>query len=289
MKNDESKANIRFPIRELSARTQVHTVTLRAWERRYGLLKPQRTPKGHRLYSDDDVVTVGNILGFVARGVPLGKVRRLLNDGASSSSQFDETESWQGLLTDVLLAIDAFSVSKLAHIIQETFANYPVPICRDRLIEPLLSALVLRDDHGAASGFVENEIIRYALGRTNTKAASKKDPFSVTLIAGQHAPLWRLALTALELTDADFSTYLFSQRYSVAAAVELANKFSESHVVFYEDGIWKNKENGLIDEALLENTRLFVCGTAAVLANLSDDRRVFANLESCFKSMLKQR
>lgn len=289
MKNDESKGNKQFPIRELSARTQVHTVTLRAWERRYGLLKPQRTPKGHRLYSDDDVVTVGNILGFVARGVPLGKVGRLLNDGASSPLQFDETESWSGLLVDVLLAIDAFSVTKLAHIIQETFANYPVPICRDRLIEPLISALVLRDDHGAASGFVENEIIRYALGRTNTKVASKKDSFSVTLIAGQHGPLWRLALTALELTDADFSTYLFSQRFSVAVAVELANKFSESYVVFYDDGIWKNKDSGLVDKALIENTRFFVCGTAAVLAGLSNDSRVSANLESCFKCILKQR
>ncbi len=29
--------------------------TLRAWERRYGLLKPQRTPGGHRLYSRQDI------------------------------------------------------------------------------------------------------------------------------------------------------------------------------------------------------------------------------------------
>ena len=29
--------------------------TLRAWERRYGLLKPQRSPGGHRLYSQYDI------------------------------------------------------------------------------------------------------------------------------------------------------------------------------------------------------------------------------------------
>jgi len=29
--------------------------TLRAWERRYGLLKPQRSPGGHRLYSRQDI------------------------------------------------------------------------------------------------------------------------------------------------------------------------------------------------------------------------------------------
>ena len=38
-----------FPIRVVSQRTGVNSVTLRAWERRYGLLKPLRTPKGHRL------------------------------------------------------------------------------------------------------------------------------------------------------------------------------------------------------------------------------------------------
>ena len=29
--------------------------TLRAWERRYGLLKPHRSPGGHRLYSRRDI------------------------------------------------------------------------------------------------------------------------------------------------------------------------------------------------------------------------------------------
>ncbi|NCP87059.1 MAG: hypothetical protein CO094_06590 [Anaerolineae bacterium CG_4_9_14_3_um_filter_57_17] len=32
--------------------------TLRAWERRYGLPAPQRTPGGHRLYSHDDITTL---------------------------------------------------------------------------------------------------------------------------------------------------------------------------------------------------------------------------------------
>ena len=44
----------RFPIRVLAEKTSVGTSTLRAWERRYGLLHPEGTPKGHRLYSDSD-------------------------------------------------------------------------------------------------------------------------------------------------------------------------------------------------------------------------------------------
>ncbi len=33
----------------------INATTLRARQRRYGLLKPERTDGGHRLYNDDDV------------------------------------------------------------------------------------------------------------------------------------------------------------------------------------------------------------------------------------------
>lgn len=47
-----------LPIGEVARLTGVNPVTLRAWERRYGLIKPQRTPKGHRLYPQDQVQRV---------------------------------------------------------------------------------------------------------------------------------------------------------------------------------------------------------------------------------------
>ena len=54
-----------FPIRILSTKTGVNSVTLRAWERRYGLLKPKRTEKGHRLYSEEDVTRVDAIVRWI--------------------------------------------------------------------------------------------------------------------------------------------------------------------------------------------------------------------------------
>jgi hypothetical protein len=47
-----------FPIREVSRLTGVNPVTLRAWERRYGLIQPTRTESGHRLYSLADIDAV---------------------------------------------------------------------------------------------------------------------------------------------------------------------------------------------------------------------------------------
>ncbi len=54
-----------YPIRKISELTGINPVTLRAWERRYGLIKPERTPKGHRLYTDEHVQLIRRILSMV--------------------------------------------------------------------------------------------------------------------------------------------------------------------------------------------------------------------------------
>ena len=56
-----------FPIRDVSRLTGVNPVTLRAWERRYGLIQPIRTESGHRLYSKADIETVNRILGWIEK------------------------------------------------------------------------------------------------------------------------------------------------------------------------------------------------------------------------------
>ncbi|WP_443631297.1 MerR family transcriptional regulator [Candidatus Njordibacter sp. Uisw_056] len=277
-----------FPIRELSARTKINTVTLRAWERRYGLLKPQRTPKGHRLYSEKDVDTIERILTLVARGVPIGKVKVLLEQNIVEDTQVSQTGDWQHAVAELLLAVETFSVSKVEHLIHKSFANYPAPICSERLLKPLFSELILIDDHGAALGFADSELVRYASLRSSAKVSKKNSAATVVLIAGHQTPIWRLALMALELTDAKFSVHLLTHSFTVAAAIELAGKFESAYTVFYQDGIWKDLEKDLMANVLLKNDRLFLCGTAPVLANLYAEDRVFKNSNSCIDGLIKR-
>jgi DNA-binding transcriptional MerR regulator/methylmalonyl-CoA mutase cobalamin-binding subunit len=65
----------RFTIRTASALTGINQNTLRAWERRHGLIQPERTPKGYRLYSDDDIERLRLIQRALAEGVSIGRVR----------------------------------------------------------------------------------------------------------------------------------------------------------------------------------------------------------------------
>ena len=286
--DDNQQPESQFPIRELSARTQVNTVTLRAWERRYGLLKPKRTPKGHRLYSSKDVETIERILTLVARGVPIGKVKTLLKSDVAVDSQVTEEGNWQQNVAQLLAALRLFSVSKIEYLIHNSFTNYPAHICNEHLLTPLFADLGLLDDHGAALGFAESELVRYALIRSSVKVTKPKEANTVVLVAGHQTPIWRLAAMALELTDAKFSVHLLSRPFSVAAAIELTKSFGQVHLVFYQDGLWKDLDQALMAGLLVNSERLFLCGTAPVLANLAADGRVFENLKNCICSLIKR-
>ena len=64
-------------IGELSRRTGVSRELLRAWERRYGLLQPQRTPGGFRLYTDRDLARVNAMQANLANGLSAAEAARL--------------------------------------------------------------------------------------------------------------------------------------------------------------------------------------------------------------------
>jgi DNA-binding transcriptional MerR regulator/methylmalonyl-CoA mutase cobalamin-binding subunit len=68
----------RFTIRAASALTGINQNTLRAWERRHALVQPERTPKGYRLYSDDDIERLRLIQRALQEGVSIGRVRDYL-------------------------------------------------------------------------------------------------------------------------------------------------------------------------------------------------------------------
>jgi len=69
-----------YPIRTVSEVTGVNAITLRAWERRYGLFQPQRTPKGHRLYSQQDILRIQQVLQMLEKGVAIGRVAKALKN-----------------------------------------------------------------------------------------------------------------------------------------------------------------------------------------------------------------
>ncbi|WP_445261890.1 MerR family transcriptional regulator [Pseudomonas sp. EA_35y_Pfl2_R5] len=131
-----------MPIRDVARITGVNAVTLRAWERRYGLIVPHRTPKGHRLYSEEHVARIQAILTWLDRGVSVSQVKGLLR---SNQPAFAEASSqWEAKRQKLQEAICNLNERRLDDCFNSELALYPPHTLCQQLILPLLEELELR-------------------------------------------------------------------------------------------------------------------------------------------------
>ncbi|WP_194789892.1 MerR family transcriptional regulator [Pseudomonas sp. UFMG81] len=131
-----------LPIGEVARLTGVNPVTLRAWERRYGLIKPQRTAKGHRLYPQDQVQRVQAVLRWLERGAAVSQVRALLDNAVDVSTPVDG--EWGERIEQLVEAIARLAQRTLDQLLNQAMALYPAVTVCERLLLPLLDVLAQR-------------------------------------------------------------------------------------------------------------------------------------------------
>lgn len=131
-----------LPIREVARQTGVNAVTLRAWERRYGLIVPHRTAKGHRLYSDEHVQRVMKILTWLNRGVSVSQVKGLIGDNRQDA--LPPTNDWDALRQTLLVAIGELAERRVDDVFNQAMSLYPPRTLCEQLLLPLLAELERR-------------------------------------------------------------------------------------------------------------------------------------------------
>jgi MerR family transcriptional regulator, light-induced transcriptional regulator len=136
-----------FPIRTVSNLTGVNPVTLRAWERRHGLIAPVRTPSGHRLYGHEHIESIHRILGLLKKGLPISQVSRALAP-PKQAGRSGEPDAWQTLCGRMVAAISRFDERDLEHAYAEALALHPVDTVTDQLLLPVLRELGRRWEAG---------------------------------------------------------------------------------------------------------------------------------------------
>ncbi len=67
-----------YRIHIASEMTGVSEALIRAWERRYGVLKPRRTPSGYRAYTQADIEVLRRLKKLTEEGVAIAEAVRLL-------------------------------------------------------------------------------------------------------------------------------------------------------------------------------------------------------------------
>ncbi len=147
-----------YPIRTISAMTGVNPVTLRAWERRYGLIQPQRTPKGHRLYTEQDLERIQQILMLLERGIPISQAKSVLEGreaGIEETSSPDVAthSGWHALRREWEAALRSADDHRLEQAHASALGLFPADCVLRELALPLLDELQQAEADNAAAAF----------------------------------------------------------------------------------------------------------------------------------------
>ena len=200
-----------FPLREVSRLTGVNPVTLRAWERRYGLIQPTRTESGHRLYSMTEIERVRSIVDWIDRGVAVSKVGKILAKTEplkvlahiipDDLVQADYAQ-WQ---QQVQVAVSAFDDRALDQVYNQIFSSYSLSVVFQDILMPLwLQMLQRQDAFGQTSEwlFFDGFLRARVLQRIVALRGAQPRKVIVSALAGQCREL-ELLVAALFLSGND--------------------------------------------------------------------------------------
>jgi MerR family transcriptional regulator, light-induced transcriptional regulator len=183
----------RFRIGELARRTDLSPEVLRAWERRYGLLSPTRTPGGFRLYDESDEARIGWMKELLARGVSASEAaEEVLRSGAVEEGARGDGErggpgpdpgephavgddgrpSFAGDAASLASALDEFDEGTAQQAFDRLLGSFTVETVLRDVVVPYLHELGMRWERGEisvaqehfASGILRGRLLGLARG-----------------------------------------------------------------------------------------------------------------------------
>jgi len=182
--------NYKYPIKVVSQMTGLSVHVIRAWEKRYSVVEPDRTDTNRRLYSEEDIeklkllndaLHLGHHIGGIAN-LSLLELKKLIpkesNNLLEIKNGFAPVNSEilvEEILSDSMRAIRNYDSKKLESILLNASAKLTQPILIEELIIPLVykvgdlwhsGEIRVANEHLASSvirGFLYNLIDSYSL------------------------------------------------------------------------------------------------------------------------------
>jgi DNA-binding transcriptional MerR regulator len=125
-------------IGELARRTGVPTELLRAWERRYALLSPSRTPSGYRLYSAGDVQRIRRMRELLATGLSAAEAAR---EAAAEPAPAPGDAGAEPASAELRRAFDQLDDAAAHAAFDQLLAEYSLDAVLEGVVLPLLREL----------------------------------------------------------------------------------------------------------------------------------------------------
>jgi MerR family transcriptional regulator, light-induced transcriptional regulator len=265
-------------IGEVSRRTGVAVPTLRAWERRYGLLAPARTEGGHRLYSEADVDRVRAMQRLLDEGwSAAAAAREVLREPASVTHLTAVREAAGGtgpsaeLVDRLERAIDRFDAAAADVVLDDALARFEIPRALDEVVLPLLRRVgegwqddprIIAREH-FASNTLRPRLQR--LLRTTTRAGAR-DCVAAAPEGEEHD--LGLLCSAVVAADAGWRVHYLGARMPTAA-IERAVDDLDPEVVLIGAVFREQAEAFLADRPSFQRAAVVLGGTGFIASDTS--------------------
>ncbi|WP_022961160.1 MerR family transcriptional regulator [Halopseudomonas pelagia] len=226
-----------YPIREVSRLTGVNPVTLRAWERRYGLLVPHRTPSGHRLYSMADIERVRSVMSWIERGVAVSKVASIIDrqvnpatvaepaaevDTAAANLAAADLQQWRGRLIE---AVNGFDLRGLDLLYGQVQGDYPLSVMFEGVVMPVWRRFRDSSEGAGVSGqwaFLD----AYLRGRLFQRLSYRRSGYPSVMLAGLPGPQaeFEMLVAATFIAAADVDVIYLPAIPSLSELTDMAQR-----------------------------------------------------------------
>lgn len=207
----------------VTRRTGLSPAVLRMWERRHGVVHPTRSPKGRRLYSDEDVERLRLLARATHGGRTIGQLAPLSLDALAELVRQDAAEERsretaalpvpaRRIVDEALALIGRLEASALEELLRRNMLALPATEFLDAVIAPLLHEAGERWREGAlrpVHGQLAAAVVRRVLERCRDWPASANAPeIVVATPAGQLHELGALLAAATAAAEGWSVTYL---------------------------------------------------------------------------------
>ena len=233
-------------IAALTQRTGVPADTIRKWEQRYGVLRPQRTSGGQRRYTESDVARIHWLKARLEEGYRIGEAAALLGGSAVVAASPEE------LRTAFVAATEDTDVQTLAAIAEQALLVEPIEHAFATILAPALVEIGERWKAGAitvAQEHLASSTVRAALQRllADSRGAVRGTAVLACAPAERHE-IGLMMLAVLLRADGWAVAYLGAET-PVADAVALARGIG-AHVICFSatpatvDGLRQELDGG---------------------------------------------
>jgi MerR family transcriptional regulator, light-induced transcriptional regulator len=223
-------------IGELAKRTGVSPELLRAWEQRYGLLQPTRTPGGFRLYSAADEARVQRMQSLVAGGLAAAQAAHLVLSGGEPEPRTvpGSATTLEEAAGNLSAALDRLDEQAANSALDRLFSAYTVETVLQEVVLPYLHRLGDRWEAGEVSvaqeHFASNLLRGRLLGLAQGWGQGQGPLAILACVPGEHHELGLLAFGVSLRRRGWRITYLGTDS-PISAVADIARSLAPAVVV----------------------------------------------------------